>query len=116
MGSANMLPFPSASFGEVWSIGMFHHLPDHVAQGALSEMMRVCRPDGHVVIFDAVLPVRAWQRPLAYILRRADRGRFVRPQAVFEALLPQRSRWSVERVPYSHTGMEIVICRFAKSS
>lgn len=115
MGSASVLPFPSKSFEEVWSIGMFHHLPDTLAQQALDEMLRVCRVDGHVLIFDAVLPVRAWQRPLAYALRRADRGRFVRSQAAFEGLLPQRSHWSVERITYSRTGLEIVICQFVKS-
>lgn len=116
MGSAGVLPFQSESFQEVWSIGMFHHLPDPVAGQALNEMLRVCGPNGHVLIFDAVLPARAWQRPLAYTLRRADRGRFVRSQAAFEKLLPQRAHWSVERVAYSHTGMEIVICQFLKSS
>src|SRR5215211_1542130 len=114
MGSASVLPFPSESFEEVWSIGMFHHLPDTLAQHALDEMLRVCRSQGNVVIFDAVLPVRAWQRPLAYALRRADRGRFVRSQSAFERLLPQRSHWSVERIAYSRTGLEIVICRFLK--
>jgi ubiquinone/menaquinone biosynthesis C-methylase UbiE len=116
MGSANRLPFDSEAFEEVWSIGMFHHLPDALAREALNEMLRVCRSNGQVVIFDAVLPVHAWQRPLAYALRRADRGRFVRSQAAFEALLPQRSRWSVRRAAYSRTGMEIVICQFSKSS
>jgi SAM-dependent methyltransferase len=116
MGSAGVLPFPSGSFEEVWSIGMFHHLPDTLAQQALDEMLRVCMSDGHVVIFDAVLPVRAWQRPLAYAIRRADRGRFVRSQAALEGLLPRRSRWSVERITYSRTGLEIVMCQFAKSA
>jgi SAM-dependent methyltransferase len=114
MGSAGVLPFQAESFEEVWSIGMFHHLPDTLAGQAMDEMLRVCRANGHVLILDAVLPVRAWQRPLAYALRRADRGRFVRSQAAFEKLLPQRSHWSVERVAYSHTGMEIVICQFVK--
>ncbi|HET6594676.1 MAG TPA: class I SAM-dependent methyltransferase [Anaerolineales bacterium] len=114
MGSAAILPFPAETFEEVWSIGMFHHLPDLLVRQAFDEMLRVCRSNGHVLILDAVLPVRAWQRPLAYALRRADRGRFVRSQAAFEELLPQRSRWAVERVAYSHTGMEIVICQFMK--
>jgi len=114
MASAGVLPFQSESFEEVWSIGMFHHLPNPLAGKALDEMLRVCRSNGYVLILDAVLPVRAWQRPLAYALRRADRGRFVRSQAAFEKLLPQRSHWSVERVAYSHTGMEIVICQFMK--
>jgi ubiquinone/menaquinone biosynthesis C-methylase UbiE len=116
MGSASVLPFPSRSFEEVWSVGMLHHLQDSLAQEALDEMLRVCSSDGHVVIFDAVLPVRAWHRPLAYALRRADRGRYVRSQSAFEALLPQRSRWSVERITYSRTGLEILICEFLKSS
>ena len=116
MGSAARLPFGPESFEEVWSIGMFHHLPDELMQQALDEMRRVCRGNGHVVVVDAVLPVRAWQRPLAYAIRRADRGRFVRSQAALESLLPERSHWSVERVPYSRTGLEIVICQIAKSS
>jgi cyclopropane fatty-acyl-phospholipid synthase-like methyltransferase len=113
MGSANGLP--SGSFDEVWSIGMFHHLCDTLTQQALDEMLRVSSSNGHVVIFDAVLPVRAWQKPLAYVIRRADRGRFVRSQAGFEMLLPQRSHWSIERMAYSLTGLEIVICQFLKS-
>jgi len=116
MGSAARLPFGPESFEEVWSIGMFHHLPDELMQQALDEMRRVCRGNGHVVVVDAVLPVRAWQRPLAYAIRRADRGRFVRSQAALESLLPERPQWSVERVPYSRTGLEIVICQIAKSS
>lgn len=116
MGSAAILPFQSGSFEEVWSIGMLHHLPVPLARQALDEMLRVCRSNGHIVIFDAVLPGSAWQRPLAYALRRTDRGRFVRSQADFERLLPQRSHWSVERVAYSRTGLEIVICQFSKSS
>jgi ubiquinone/menaquinone biosynthesis C-methylase UbiE len=116
MGSAARLPFRPESFEEVWSIGMFHHLPDELMQQALDEMRRVCRGNGHVIVVDAVLPVRAWQRPLAYAIRRADRGRFVRSQAALESLLPERSQWSVERVPYSRTGLEIVICQIAKSS
>ena len=116
MGSAARLPFGPESFEEVWSIGMFHHLPDGLMKQALDEMRRVCRRNGHVLVVDAVLPVRAWQRPLAYAIRRADRGRFVRSQAALESLLPERSQWSVERVPYSRTGLEIVICQIAKSS
>ena len=95
---------------------MFHHLPDQLAQQALDEMVRVCKSNGQIVIFDAVLPVRAWQRPLAYAIRRADRGRFVRSQTDFELLLPQRLHWSVERVVYSRTGLEIMICKSLKSS
>jgi ubiquinone/menaquinone biosynthesis C-methylase UbiE len=116
MGSAAILPFEAGSFEQVWSIGMLHHLPDPLARQALDEMLRVCSSNGHIIIFDAVLPGSVWQRPLAYALRRTDRGRFVRSQADFELLLPGRSQWSVERAAYSLTGLEIVICQFSKPS
>jgi len=32
MDSATQLPFPSENFREVWSFGLFHHLPDKMAQ------------------------------------------------------------------------------------
>jgi SAM-dependent methyltransferase len=108
--SAEALPFPKACYGGVWSIGMLHHLPDEIAHQALHEMMRVARQGGYVVIFDAVLPTAVWRNPLAWTIRRMDRGRFVRSQQDTEALLPHRERWSIERLPYSYNGLEILTC------
>src|SRR5262245_23171259 len=48
--SAVQLPFATASFNAVWSFSLLHHLTDAAARIAVAEMLRVCRPDGHVVI------------------------------------------------------------------
>jgi ubiquinone/menaquinone biosynthesis C-methylase UbiE len=108
--SAAELPFASQSFGEVWSIGLLHHLPDALVCRTIDEMHRVCRGSGRLVIMDAVMPQHSWKAPFAYLARRYDRGRFVRRQDAFEALLPERAEWQVKRVRYSLTGLEIVAC------
>ena len=91
MGSATQLPFPSENFREVWSFGLFHHLPDKMAQQAFLELIRVCAPKGYVVVFDAVLPIQWWLRPLAAAICRGDRGKFIRSQTTIKSLLPKRS-------------------------
>jgi SAM-dependent methyltransferase len=113
-GSAVELPFLDGSFDSVWSIGLLHHLPDDLARRAVSEMIRICRPGGYIVIFDAVLPEPAWQRPVAQILRRLDRGRFMRTQAALESFLLKREAWVCERISYSLAGLEGLLCRFLK--
>jgi SAM-dependent methyltransferase len=113
-GSAISLPFHDGSFNGVWSIGLLHHLSDGEARGAVGEMIRICRPCGYIVIFDAVLPEPAWQRPVAKILRRLDRGRFMRTQADLESFLVRREAWTCERISYSFIGLEGLLCRFLK--
>jgi SAM-dependent methyltransferase len=93
---------------------LLHHLSDGEARGAVGEMIRICRPCGYIVIFDAVLPEPAWQRPVAKILRRLDRGRFMRTQADLESFLVRREAWTCERISYSFIGLEGLLCRFLK--
>jgi SAM-dependent methyltransferase len=87
VSSADALPFPDSSFRTVWNIGLLHHLPDVMMQGAVRQMLRVSGPQGHVVVIDAVLPRSALLRPLAWITRRLDRGRHMRTQPQLETLL-----------------------------
>lgn len=110
VGSAAALPFPAQSFDGVWSIGVFHHLPDQLAAAALDEMIRVCRPLGYVVLLDAVMPRQAWRRPLAYVIRRLDRGRFVRTETDLRQLLPRRLAWQHDRFTFAATGLEALVC------
>jgi SAM-dependent methyltransferase len=116
VASAGALPFRADSFDGVWSIGLFHHLPDEVVVRTMEECARVCRADGHLSFLDAVLPRQPWRRPLAHWIRRADRGRFVRSEEHFRRLLLPGFRWSVERHTYTLTGMELVacVCRFER--
>jgi SAM-dependent methyltransferase len=109
-GSAAALPFRTAAFDSVWSFGLLHHLPNDMARLAVMEMMRVCRPTGYVVVFDAVLPESAWDRPLAYMLRRADRGKFVRRQNEFKRILPAYDSFTIRRFTFTYTGLEALLC------
>jgi SAM-dependent methyltransferase len=110
--SADALPFVSGSFDGIWSIGLLHHLPDAVCSRTLQEMLRVCTREGYIVILDAMLPVRAWTRPLAMAIRRLDRGKFMRTQAQFRALLPDAESFTLKRMTYTATGCELLIaCR-----
>ncbi|HEX7010320.1 MAG TPA: class I SAM-dependent methyltransferase [Phycisphaeraceae bacterium] len=110
VGSATRLPFISGSFDTVWSMRLLHHLPDPLARQAIREMMRVCRPGGYVVILDATLPHRPWSNPLAYAIRRLDRGRYMRSLEQFEALLPERARWTVQSFSVAATRLPAVLC------
>ena len=89
VASAVQLPFRDHSFAGAWSIGLLHHLDDAHARTIVSEAMRVTRPGGYVAILDAVTP-HAGQRPLAAMIRRWDRGRHIRSEPDFLALLPER--------------------------
>jgi len=115
-GSAAALPFRDGSFDGIWSIGLLHHLTDNVARQAVREMLRVCRPGGYLVVFDAVLPEPAWQRPLAYALRKMDRGGYVRQQVHLTSLLPTDHPWTVERFVYASTGLEMLGCYVTRES
>ncbi len=115
VASADRIPFASGSFDSVWTIGMLHHVPDAVATDTVAEMVRVCRPGGLVVVFDSVMPRHAFTRPVAYALRRLDRGRFVRTEgqlrAVIEAGNPLPK--SAQRFTYTLNGLEALlsVCR-----
>jgi SAM-dependent methyltransferase len=111
VGSASALPFRDASFDSVWSIGLLHHLPDADVRAAVREMQRVRKVGGDLVIFDAVLPRSAARRPLAWLIRRADRGRWVRREATLTALIDAAGPWHCVRVTYAWTGLEGLLCR-----
>ena len=81
------LPFADDRFDVVFSVAVFHHVADPARVGeAVREMVRVCRPGGHVVIWDHNPRNPFWRR----VMRRApqDTGeeRLV-PAAEFEGTL-----------------------------
>lgn len=112
-GSATALPLANSSFAGVWSIGLLHHLPEEAARQAIEEMLRVCKEGGYVAVLDAVLPVSLWRRPVAHLVRKLDRGRFMRSQAELVSLLPEGVGWEIRRFTYTLNGLEILcsVCR-----
>lgn len=54
IGSATDLPFENDRFSVVFSRYTFHHFTS--PRSVLSEMIRVCRPNGYVLVADPVLP------------------------------------------------------------
>lgn len=106
--SADFLPFFDNIFQSVWSIGMLHHLPEQIARASINEMCRVCAWGGNVVILDAVLPNHAWGNPLAWLIRKMDRGNFMRTQTMLNSLLTQPYLWKTSRITYTYNGLEIL--------
>ena len=114
VGGATALPFADGAFDSVWCFGLLHHLADDAARRAVAEMQRVTRAGGCTVVFDAVLPRSAWRRPVAALLRRLDRGRWMRSEAALTSLLTPRAEWECGRLTYSLTGLEGLLATFRK--
>ncbi len=110
VADAAALPFADGHFAASISIGLLHHLDNDAARRAIGEMMRVVRPGGRVVIFDAVLPASARRRPLAAMIRALDRGNAMRTEAELRGLFRGISDWRFKRVTYAATGLEGLWC------
>jgi ubiquinone/menaquinone biosynthesis C-methylase UbiE len=104
--SATALPFTAKSFDGVVSIGLLHHLNDEDADMALTEMIRVTRPGGTLLLFDSVSPASTVRRPLATLLRLLDHGHYARSEATLRRLLDLHGFYIGRRVTYSWTGLE----------
>ncbi len=113
-GTATALPFLDDSLDNVWNFGLLHHLSNEEAAQAVREMLRAVRPGGWVVVFDGVTPHSAFRRPHMWLLRRLDRGRYMRRQEALEALLAEREQWLVKRFQYCLWGHEGVLCVYQK--
>ena len=114
VGSATHLPFPDEYFDSVWCIGLLHHLSDGQARQTITEMHRVCRPGGYIIIQDAVLPENVRRRLIAALIRRLDRGRNMRNQEQIAALLPDGGKWHIRRYTYTLNGLEMLECSIQK--
>lgn len=106
VGNAQNLPFADSSFNGVWSLGVFHHLDEKRAKTSILEMMRVTKKGGYIAIIDAVLPVNVLTGPIAQILQKLDRGKFVRTEKENRQLLPSDSIWKTNRFTYTVFGLE----------
>ena len=113
--SAATLPFRDSSFDLVFSFGLLHHLPEPIARETVSEIIRVTRGGGHIVLFDPVLPKSVWWRPQAWALCKLDRGKFIRQQGNYESYILGTPEWKTLRFTHSHVGTEGVLSVLKKS-
>ena len=105
--SCTEIPFADGTFDQVWSVGLLHHLSDGNARRALDEMRRVAAVGGSIVILDAVLPVSAWRRPIAFAIRKLDRGGHVRAEVQHRTVLGDG--WTHRRGLMAYNGLEFMI-------
>lgn len=108
VASATALPFRSGASDSAWSFGLLHHLSDAAAATAVRELERVTKPGGHVVVFDGVRP-GADGPLLARLIRRLDRGRWMRTRGDLAALLDREGAWDRESLRYSDLGLDGVL-------
>jgi SAM-dependent methyltransferase len=100
------LPFPDRTFPAVFGMGFLNYLPDHTARRAISEMMRVGRREGIVVVFAGINSDAPWRRPISSVIRKLDRGHYARSEREFRALFDGHLSWDCQRVTYALTGIE----------
>ncbi len=116
VASAAALPFADGSFDLVRCSRVFHHLPDSVAEETVREMVRVAKPGGEIVIIDPILPNRGWQRPMAWVLLKCDRGEFVRREERLLNLVHRAhsGTWTHRKILCSYLGVQSLVLQLAK--
>lgn len=93
--SAANLPFGSSTFDLVTSFDVIYSLPDEVEQAAVSEMFRVLRPGGHLILNVAALEMlRGNHSVLSGEVRRYSR------RTLRGAL--ERAGFVIERITYTN--------------
>jgi SAM-dependent methyltransferase len=117
VSSADFLPFDDSVFDESRSVGLLHHLHTESATNVVKEMIRCTRPGDYIIILDNVWPHCAICRPLAWLTRWLDRGKWVRTEDKLLDLVNSayQGRWEKQRFTYSFTGLEMILLRVQKS-
>ena len=106
--SAESLPFNDNIFDESRCMGLLHHLNWEFALSAIKEMVRCTRSNGKIVIFDSVWPKVTAYRPIAWLLCRFDRGRYMLTEEELLRLVDTAysGNWKYKRFTYTLTGLE----------
>ncbi|MDP2709104.1 MAG: class I SAM-dependent methyltransferase [bacterium] len=79
---ATKLDFPSGSFDMIWVNGVLHHLNDNISLSIISEMKRVLKTGGRVVIMEVVPSTKM----ISKIIGSLDIGDNIRPAEDYRRL------------------------------
>ncbi len=117
VSSADALPFKENTFDESRCNGILHHLPTVVALRSIKEMIRCTQPGGAVIIVDNVWPGNSLIRPIAWLTRKLDRGRWVRTEKELLGLVNDICTDSChhKRITYTYTGLELLMIKIKKT-
>ncbi len=83
---ASAMQFASASFEAVIVSGVLHHMPTALASRVLSEIQRVLKPAGKLLIWEDV-PTRASWNVVGQMIHRLDVGEYIRQDSEYARLL-----------------------------
>lgn len=94
VGDARDLPFPDASFDNILVIGFLHHLTDGEVDRALSEMQRVLKTGGTLLLIEDC-PTRSRLNVPGCFLQSLDAGGRIRSTEYYEKVL--RGKFVIEK-------------------
>ena len=94
-------------FDAVLLLGVMHHLRDEEVMVMLSHAARSLKPEGRLITHDPA--IEPGQHPIARLLVKSDRGRYVRPSSRYVELVAEHFtptdvflRHDLLRLPYTH--------------
>lgn len=114
--SATSLPFEDDFFLEIRANGFLHHMCDDDVMLSAREMYRCLSRGGHLVILEDVWPKSKFRRPLAWLIRRLDRGDFMRTEEELITLFSEAigGPATCKRYTYTLFGTELCFLKWEK--
>ncbi|MGH2866700.1 MAG: class I SAM-dependent methyltransferase [Solirubrobacteraceae bacterium] len=86
-GSGTALPFADASFDLVLTVAVMHHIADpQDVRATLGEMVRVCRPQGRILVWDHNPRNPYWSHLMARVPQDIGEERLISEQEVLGGL------------------------------
>lgn len=108
--SATSLPFQDDFFLEIRSNGFLHHMSDDDVKMSAKEMYRCLSPGGHLVVLEDVWPKSKLTRPVAWLIRRFDKGDFMRTESELVKVFAEAIGRPSTCVRYTYTLFGTELC------
>jgi len=104
VADATTFQLTERSFDVAVSVGLYHHLSDDMTVRSIERVLSHLKADRDFHVFDAVLPRSFWVNPPGFVLRKMDRGQFVRSRDQYARLL-ERVGASVVHTEFGRGGL-----------